>query len=165
MPQPSRRAGGVMLITCDRLRDTPRVFRSMTGLTVAEFDALLAAVLPRLGAAERARQERAGRRRAPGAGHPHGLPPRDRVLLTVIWLRHDLARDVLGCLFGVSGTTAARVVARILPLLVGTPADPKRGRSASLISEASTFLRLLQVCVLPRGGRPGCRRPPGSYAS
>src|SRR5512143_2314062 len=120
-----------MAIDYDQLRKSPRVFRSLTGMTVAELDALVAEVLPRLTEAERARQNREGRKRSPGGGRPYGLSPRDRVLLTVIWLRHNLSRDVLGCLFGVCGTTAARAIANVLPLLEPARAHALARRRAS----------------------------------
>lgn len=52
------------------LRRHPAAFRSMTGMTVAEFDALAHDALPALAAADQARLDRPTRRRAIGEGHP-----------------------------------------------------------------------------------------------
>ena len=99
------------------LRRHPAAFRALTGLTSPEFDDLWAVVEPRFAEAEQKRLTRRSRKRRVGAGHPFALTERDRVLLTVIWLRRYPIYDVLGLLFGVSPETALRAVHRILPLL------------------------------------------------
>jgi hypothetical protein len=93
------------------------VFRALTGLPVAEFDALYQDLAPHQGAADAARGQRPGRRRAPGAGPPFKLARRDQLLLTVVWLRRYPIFAVLGYLFGIEETTALRTVARLVPLL------------------------------------------------
>jgi hypothetical protein len=95
----------------------PAVFRALTGLSVAQFDALYRDVAPRLAEAERERLRRPNRRRAIGGGHPFELTRRDQVLLTVVWLRRYPIMEALGYLFGVSQATAIRAVGRVLPVL------------------------------------------------
>src|SRR3712207_7099785 len=97
-----------MMLQYHRLRRHPAIFRAMTGLSVAQFDALDAEFLPRFLAAEGQRLSRPDRRRAIGGGHPFGLGERDQLLLTVVWLRRYPINAVLGHLFGVEGTTALR---------------------------------------------------------
>src|SRR5262245_23890864 len=115
-----------MLARLDHLRQHPSVFRHLTGLTVALFDALAADVLPALALADRRRRDRTGRRRAPGAGHPCALGDADQVLLTVLWLRHYPTQEVLGCLFGVSDSAAKRAMDRCLPVLEWAGRDTRR---------------------------------------
>jgi hypothetical protein len=110
------------------LRRHPAAFRALTGLTVAQFDALWVEVAPRLAEAERARLTHPGRRRAIGAGHPFALAERDRVLLTVVWLRRYPIYEVLGLLFGISQETAVRTVPRVLPILEAAGLDSMRRR-------------------------------------
>jgi hypothetical protein len=110
------------------LRRHPSAFRALTGLTVSQFDALWVEVAPRLLDAERKRLTRPGRRRAIGAGHPFALSERDRVLLTVVWLRRYPIYEVLGLLFGISQETAVRTVPRVLPILEGVGLTSMRGR-------------------------------------
>ncbi len=57
------------------------------------------------------------RRRAAGAGAKHRLVFTDRVVATLIHLRHDLPHAVLGLLFGVNRSTITRAVAEIRGLL------------------------------------------------
>jgi hypothetical protein len=104
----------------------PRVFKSMTGLHVADFDALVADVLPALRGAEQARRSGRPRQRAVGGGHPFELAGRDQILLTVVWLRQYPIQEVLGYLFGVSDSTVSRVIQRVLPRLEQAGRDTMR---------------------------------------
>ncbi len=115
-----------MMLQYHRLRRHPAVFRAMTGLSVAQFDALYAEFLPRFLAAEGRRLSRPDRRRAIGGGHPFGLGERDQLLLTVVWLRRYPINAVLGYLFGVEETTALRTVRRVLPILEAAGLDTMR---------------------------------------
>lgn len=117
-----------MIARYARLRRFPAAFRALTGLTVSQFDGVWVDVAPRLAEAERKRLTRPGRKRQIGAGHPFALEERDRVLLTVIWLRRYPIYDVLGLLFGVSQETAVRTVPRVLPILEAAGLDSMRGR-------------------------------------
>ena len=115
-----------MILRHAYLSTHPTVFRSMTGLRVAEFDALVRDLWPRYRAAEQARLSRPARRRAIGAGHPFELTLRDQLLLTVVWLRLYPTHEVLGYLFAVSDTTAGRTITRLLPLLEAAGLDSMR---------------------------------------
>jgi hypothetical protein len=119
-----------MILSEARLREKPGVFRAMTGLTSAEFDALAADVVSAVeaAAADEAERRRRGQRRqrAAGGGHPFSLSFRAQVLLTVIWLRVYPTSPVLGFLFGVSHPTVLRVIARVLPILEQAGRDTMR---------------------------------------
>ena len=104
-----------MIARLDHLRKHPAVFGHLTGITVAAFDELAAAVVPAVEAAHRSRLDRPDRRRAIGGGDTFDLAPVDQLLLTVIWLRQYPTNEVLGFLFGVSDSTASRARARCLP--------------------------------------------------
>lgn len=117
-----------MIARYSGLRRHPAAFRALTGLTVSQFDGLWVEVAPRLLEAERKRLTRPERKRQIGAGHPFALDERDRVLLTVIWLRRYPIYDVLGLLFGISQETAVRTVPRVLPILEAAGCDSMRGR-------------------------------------
>ncbi len=115
-----------MILRYERLQRFPTVFKSMTGLRVAQFDDLVTDVRPRLLAAEQARLTRPSRKRAIGAGHPFELEPRNQLLLTVIWLRVYPIHEVLAYLFGISDSTVSRTIARVLPLLEASGRDTMR---------------------------------------
>jgi len=115
-----------MILRYAHLSRYPAVFLAMTGLRVAEFDTLVADLLPRYAAAEQARLRRPTRGRASGAGHPFALRPRDQLLLAVVWLRTYPSHEVLGDLFGISDTTTTRTLARWLPPLEAAGRDTMR---------------------------------------
>jgi hypothetical protein len=120
------------------LTQHPAVFRALTGLTIADFDALARDLAPRQAATDAARAQRPDRRRAPGAGPPFKLERRDQLLLTVVWLRRYPIFAVLGYLFGIEETTALRTVARLVPLLEAAGLatcrlpDPGKGKRPDL---------------------------------
>lgn len=115
-----------MICRYDNLRRYPSVFLKMTGLRLNEFADLLADLLPRFAVAEQTRLQRSTRRRAKGAGRHPDLAPRDQILMAVIWLRQYPTNEVLGFLFGVSDSTASRVLSRLLPLLEAAGKDTMR---------------------------------------
>ena len=114
------------MITYLHLARFPKVFVSMTGLRIDEFDSLVDEVSPLYAAAEQKRLSRRDRQRRIGGGHPFELSLVDRMLLTVIWLRRYPTQEVLGYLFGVSDSSALRYVAAILPLLEQSGRDTMR---------------------------------------
>ena len=115
-----------MILRYGHLSRFGRVFQSMTGLSVAEFDALVSDILPRYTAAEHKRLTRPTRKRAIGAGHPFTLDARDQLLLTVVWLRLYPLHEVLAYLFAVSDSTVSRYIDRMLPLLEASGRDTMR---------------------------------------
>ena len=111
----------------DRLRRSPASFRALTGIGPAEFDALLARVVP-LEAQARARRasSRPGRRRKPGAGRKFKTPLGDRLLMLLIYYRTYVTHAFLGFLFGVDDSTVGRDVNPLQPLLAGVFRVPER---------------------------------------
>ena len=115
-----------MIARLDNLRKHPTVLQHLTGVTVAAFDELAAAVVPAVEAAHRQALDRPSRKRAVGGGDTFDLTTADQLLLTVIWLRQYPTNEVLGFLFGVSDSTASRARARCLPALERAGKDTLR---------------------------------------
>jgi DDE superfamily endonuclease/Helix-turn-helix of DDE superfamily endonuclease len=115
-----------MILQYAHLTTHPTVFRSLTGMTIAAFDALLTDALPRYREAERFRHTRPDRLRGIGGGSQFTLALRDHILLTVVWLRVYPTYPVLGYLFGVSEFVAQRALGRVLPLLEASGLDTMR---------------------------------------
>ena len=115
-----------MILHYARLSQFPKIFRSMTGLNVAEFEHVVDDLLPRYARAEKQRLSRPSRQRAMGAGHPFELSALDQILLAIIWLRLYPTHEVLGYLFGVSDSTARQAIERMLPLLEKSGQDTMR---------------------------------------
>ena len=102
------------------LRHRPKQFQSFTGLTVEEFDRLVALIHDdwvRLHT-ERLNQRNPQRKRKIGAGRKYALPSLDdQLLLVLVWSRLYLVYFVLEHLFGVDESTISRTIVRTLPLL------------------------------------------------
>jgi len=100
------------------LRGKPRQFQKLTGLTVAEFDALAQTITPLWQEAERKRLSRKNRRRAIGGGTPYKLPSvPDKLLLVLVFLRTYPTYELLGLLFDLHLSNADRLVKKVLPVL------------------------------------------------
>lgn len=110
----------------DRLRRKPATFRQFTGLSVAEFDKLLAQLEPALAArAAKARRARSPRRKA-GAGRKPTLTVADRLFVTLICYRVYVSRAFLGGLFDADAGTICRLVAAVGLALTGIVRIPER---------------------------------------
>jgi hypothetical protein len=115
-----------MIFRYHHLRHHPSVFLAVTGLQLHEFEQLVNDMLPIYAAAEQTRLDRADRQRAIGGGRDFELDARNQMLLTVVWLRKYPTQEVLGYLYGLSDTSAGRVIKRILPLLEQAGRDTMR---------------------------------------
>lgn len=156
------------------LRRYPKIFRAMTGLSVAEFDSVVRDLLPRLVQAEYKRLSRPHRQRDIGGGHPFELSTTDQILLTIVWLRLYPTHAVLGFLFGVSDTTAGRYLARLVPLLEAAGRDTmrlpdpgrKRRRTLNTLFEALPELEAIVIDSFEqRVQRPPTRAEADTYYS
>ena len=99
--------------------------RSLFGLKKAALGELLLVVLPVL-CHRRLEQQRAklGRKRAPGGGAKRTLSPTREVLLTLVYLRHNVSHEVCGHLFGVSADVSEDTFAEVVLVLRDTcPSD------------------------------------------
>jgi hypothetical protein len=88
-------------------RYPPKKVPALFGLTLSALGELLAKVLPELQHRRQAEHvQRPDRQRAVGGGRRRRLKPYQEVLLTLIYLRHNVAHAVVGELFGVSADTS-----------------------------------------------------------
>ena len=105
----------------------PRAFRSLTGMSPAEFESLLNAFLAasdRRRDASRTTRTGQPRRRAAGAGPPHRHDRRHRLLMALIWLRIYPTYELLGFFFGLHKRNAQRNVRDALAVLDTTDDFP-----------------------------------------
>src|SRR5215210_6832380 len=92
--------------------------RALFGLTPKALGELFAAVLPVLVQRRQQRQqERPHRQRAWGGGRQRRLKPYQEVLLTLVYLRHNVAHAVVGELFGVSADTSENTFHEVVAVL------------------------------------------------
>ncbi|WP_308114148.1 transposase family protein [Streptomyces brasiliscabiei] len=91
--------------------------RRITGLSAGVIAELVAEISPLWRERHQAALGSRPRKRAVGAGAKHRLVFVDRLLATLVHLRHGATHDVLACWFGVDRSTIARAVGGVLPLL------------------------------------------------
>ncbi|WP_327166286.1 transposase family protein [Streptomyces zaomyceticus] len=91
--------------------------RQVTGLTPDVIAELVAEVGPLWHERHQAGLASRPRRRAVGAGAKHKLVFVDRLLATLVHLRHGATHDVLACWFGVDRSTITRAIGEVRPLL------------------------------------------------
>lgn len=105
------------MLTYNTLARKPGAFKSMTGLTSQEFEDLLADVRALDEAARQERSSTTPRQRAPGGGAKPRYALRERLLMTMVWVRLSLTCDAVGVLFAVDKSTVSRSTRPLLPLL------------------------------------------------
>ncbi|MFD9459256.1 transposase family protein, partial [Streptomyces sp. NPDC059985] len=91
--------------------------RRITGLSADVIAELVAEVGPLWHERHQARLESRPRKRAVGAGAKHRLVFIDRLLATLVHLRHGATHDVLACWFGIDRSTISRAIGEVRPLL------------------------------------------------
>ncbi|MCG3040031.1 transposase [Streptomyces sp. S1A] len=91
--------------------------RRITGLSADVIAELVAELGPLWQERHQARLTSRPRKRAIGAGAKHRLVFIDRLLATLVHLRHATTHDVLACWFGVDRSTITRAVGEVRPLL------------------------------------------------
>jgi hypothetical protein len=157
----------------DSLIRHPSAFRSLTGLSPTEFDALLTdftAAQERRRAAATTTRKGTPRRRAAGAGHPHRHDDRHRLLMALVWLRAYPTYELLGFYFGLHKRNAqlnVRAVLAVLETLGDFPFDrPDRDRDRRALSTPAQVMDTFpQVRLVVDGKEQRVQRPPHDDAA
>jgi hypothetical protein len=106
------------MMNVTKLRGKPRHFHAFTGISVAEFDRLLAQVTPAYDAAFQKQRYRPARQRQPGAGRRFALDLPQRLLMGLMYLRLYVGQNLLAYLFDLDQSNISRELsARLLPVL------------------------------------------------
>ena len=154
------------MIDYDSLSRRPSAFRSMTGFSVERFHSLLLAVTraseDQKHASQTTKRDGQPRQRAPGAGRPFAHDLRDRLLMTLIWLRIYPTFEVLGFFFDLHRANARDNVVEVLAVLE-TLADfsferpsPERRKRRSVREVMDAFP---DVCLVIDAKEQRIRRP------
>ncbi|MFE9389280.1 transposase family protein [Streptomyces sp. NPDC006784] len=75
-----------------------------------------------------------------GAGTKYQLVFVDRLLATLVHLRHATTHDVLACWFGVDRSTITRAIGEVRPLLAGRGCTISRGVRLRTLAEVVDHL-------------------------
>jgi CRP-like cAMP-binding protein len=139
------------MLTYKMLRQHPEIFKSLTGLTVDEYDELLRQVTRIWESNERERLAGPSRQRAIGAGRSYALELSDRLLMTVLWGNLSLNTEAVGVLFDVNKSTVSRNLRRMRATLTRVEtttagaSPPKRGRGKNLEQALEAYPELAQL--------------------
>ena len=97
---------------------SPGKIGALFGLPPSALGELLEAVLPVLVSRRaQAKASRPDRQRAPGGGRKRRLKPYQEVLLSLVYLRHNVSHAVVGALFGVSADTSENTFHEVIGVL------------------------------------------------
>ncbi|MEV6695323.1 transposase family protein [Micromonospora sp. NPDC051196] len=114
--------------------------RRLTGLSRSVIESLVSEVGPQWRAQHRDRLASRTRRRRIGAGAKHRFGFVDRLLATLVHLRHGLTHDVVAAGFGVHRSTISRSVAEIRPLLAERGCRVHDGVRLRTLSDVVAYL-------------------------
>lgn len=99
----------ILMITYEKILKKPQLANGLIGMSLAEFEELYTkferAHLRRLSALQYTQRDKMQRRRVAGAGPKHRYALRDRLLMTLFWLRAYTTYNVLGILYDLNKTT------------------------------------------------------------
>ena len=109
-----------------RLCKKPLLFRSLTGLTVPEFDQISTEMDSKYEEYERRRLSKRKRKRDVGAGRPFKLKPRERLLMLLVYYRLYITYALSGFLFDLDQSNVFRDLTILESLLKGCIPLPKK---------------------------------------
>ncbi|MGV9390058.1 helix-turn-helix domain-containing protein [Streptomyces olivaceus] len=112
----------------------------ITGLTPDVISELVAEIGPVWHERHQAVLTSRPRCRAVGAGAKHKLVFVDRLLATLVHLRHGATHDVLACWFGVDRSTITRAIGEVRPLLAERGCTVAPGFKLHSLAEAVDHL-------------------------
>jgi hypothetical protein len=110
----------------EKLLRKSSLFRMFTGLSIDEFDKLVADLAPVSLARAAKRSSRRPRQRKPGAGRKVKLSLADRVLLTLLYYRTYVTQEFVGFLFSVDKGTVSRKVQELSLCMAGVFRIPEK---------------------------------------
>ncbi|WP_254076091.1 transposase [Streptomyces sp. P3] len=99
------------------------------------------------------------RRRAVGAGAKHKLVFVDRLLATLVHLRHGVTHDVLACWFAVDRSTITRAIGELRPLLAARGCTVAPGSRLRTLAEVVDYLGASGQTGIIDGTEIRVRRP------
>jgi hypothetical protein len=155
----------------ERLRACPSAFRSLTGMTAAEFERLLPEFLAaqqRLRRSSGVNGEGRPRRRAPGAGAPPKLDGRHRLLMALVWLRIYPTYELLGFFFGLHKRNAqlhVRATLAALDSMPDFPFDRPGGDRRALATPEQVMAAFPAVRLVIDAKEQRVNRPGASHAA
>ena len=117
------------------LKRQPKVFRSLSGITVEKFNILYKQLQPNYIKSEREILSKKDRERNIGGGRKKQIDLEDQLLMTLIYYRHYISQSFLGLIFDLHNSNVCRHIKYISPLLAKIFNIPTRKIESSLTKE------------------------------
>jgi hypothetical protein len=145
----------LVMLTYEKICRNPQAALSLIGMSLLEFEKLYAefelAYRAHANSLAYTRRDRLKRRRAVGGGRKHKYSLRDRLLMTLFWLKAFTTYEVLGALYKLDKTTIEDNLNDVLKILASMralqlerpPSDIPRVRSLQELMDAFPEARLL----------------------
>ena len=139
------------MLSYAKLSGNARRFKTIMGMSLQEFDLLLAKVEKTHPETERDRLSKRPRKRAIGAGRRFALDLRGRVMLLLFYYRTYVTQDVAAEVFGVGQATVSRSIDQIAPVVrqcIPIPARiHDRAKRASTLEDLEEILPGLRCLI------------------
>ena len=143
------------MITYEKILEKPQLVNKLIGLSSAEFEQLYTdfeiAYVARTSKLQYTRRHGAQRQRAVGGGRKYKYSLRDRLLMTLFWLRAYTTYEVLACLYDLHKSTVEDNLNDVLETLATMatlsverpPSDVPKLRSAKEVFDMFPEVQLL----------------------
>ena len=158
------------MVTYEKLLKKSQVAHSLIGMSLAEFDELYAefesAYEEKRGFAQKTRRHRTRRQRAVGAGRKYKYTLRDRLLMSLFWLRAYMTYEVLGFFYDLNKTNIEDNLKDVLAVLESMSnfnfehpsAERTKLRSVQEVMDAYPDVRLVIDAKEQRIERPASKK-------
>ena len=105
------------MLTYEKARRSPKIFKAIAGMSPQQFDSLYAEVAKLYGEAEFARLNSKPRKRGVGAGRRFALDLRERLFMLLFYYRTYVTQILVGLVFNVGQATVSRDIANLEPVV------------------------------------------------
>ncbi len=105
------------MLTYEKARRSPKIFKAIAGMSPQQFDSLYAEVAKLYGEAEFARLNSKPRKRGVGAGRRFALDLRERLFMLLFYYRTYVTQILVGLVFSVGQATVSRDIANLEPVV------------------------------------------------
>ena len=105
------------MLKYSRVARDPKMFKSVTGISIKQFNHLYSDIEKQYANEESKRLTKRKRRRKIGAGRKFNLELKDRIMMTLMYYRMHTSHDILGLLFGLDNSNVYRNISYLRPVI------------------------------------------------
>lgn len=152
------------MLKYSRIAKDPKMFKSVTGVSIKQFDLLYSKIEKQYSTAESKRLAKRKRYRKIGAGRKFNLELKDRVLMTLMYYRMYTSHDILGLLFGLDNSNVYRNITYMKPMIeshIPIPAKkyPKSAKAITIPELLANFPEFKVIVTALKKSIFGAKNP------